>query len=44
MNKKIIFLIVIFFIFESVIRLWQLAAIPSGFQADEAAFGYIEPN
>lgn len=38
-NKEYIFLFFILCI-AAVLRFWQLGAVPSGFDADEAAFGY----
>lgn len=40
MFKKINFLLLLIFFLGFVLRFWNLGSIPSGFDADEAAFGY----
>jgi len=40
MFKRINFLLLLIFFLGFVLRFWNLGNIPSGFDADEAAFGY----
>lgn len=40
MKQKIILILAFIILFASIVRLWNLSNIPSGFHADEAAFGY----